>query len=67
MEEVLELYEEPYDEQRPVVCFEERPCQLLHEALPAKPQHPKRRDHEYQRGGMVHLFIAFEPLGGCAV
>lgn len=67
MEEILDLYEEPYDEKRPVVCFDERPCQLLREvreALPAKPQHPERRDHEYQRGGMVHLFIAFEPLGG---
>jgi hypothetical protein len=29
MEEVLDLYEEPYDEKRPVLCFEERPCQLL--------------------------------------
>ncbi|CAA9447145.1 MAG: Mobile element protein [uncultured Rubrobacteraceae bacterium] len=29
MEEVLDLYEEPYDEKRPVVCFDERPCQLL--------------------------------------
>jgi hypothetical protein len=28
MEEILDLYEEPYDEKRPVVCFEERPCQL---------------------------------------
>ena len=31
MEEVLDLYEEPYDEKRPVVCFDERPCQLLAE------------------------------------
>jgi hypothetical protein len=29
MEAVLDLYEEPYDEKRPVVCFDERPCQLL--------------------------------------
>jgi hypothetical protein len=28
-EEVLDLYEEPYDEKRPVVCFDERPCQLI--------------------------------------
>jgi hypothetical protein len=29
MEEILDLYEEPYDPKRPVVCFDERPCQLL--------------------------------------
>jgi hypothetical protein len=31
MEEVLDLYEEPYDSSRPVVCFDERPCQLIGE------------------------------------
>jgi hypothetical protein len=31
MEEVLDLYEEPYDERWPVVCFDERPCQLIGE------------------------------------
>ena len=31
MEEILDLYEEPYDPNRPVVCFDERPCQLLAE------------------------------------
>jgi hypothetical protein len=33
MEEVLDLYEEPYDERRPVVCFDERPCRLIGEVL----------------------------------
>jgi hypothetical protein len=67
MEEVLDLYEEPYDEKRPVVCFDERPCQLLaeiREPLPHAAGHPKRRDHEYERRGMAHLFVAFEPLRG---
>jgi hypothetical protein len=67
IEEVLDLYEEPYDEKRPVVCFDERPCQLLAEVrqpLGAKPGRPERRDHEYQRGGMAYLFVAFEPLTG---
>ncbi len=67
MEEVLDLYEEPYDEKRPVVCFDERPCQLLaevREPLPVGAGRPERRDHEYQRRGMAHLFVAFEPLAG---
>ena len=67
MEEVLDLYEEPYDPRRPVVCFDERPCQLLaevREPLAMGPGRPERRDHEYQRRGMAHLFVAFEPLSG---
>jgi hypothetical protein len=67
MEEVLDLYEEPYDPKRPVVCFDERPCQLLaevREPLRLGAGRPERRDHEYQRQGMAHLFVAFEPLMG---
>ncbi len=67
MEEVLDLYEEPYDEKRPVVCFDERPCQLLAEVRePLSPGAgiPRRQDHEYERRGMAHLFVAFEPLSG---
>jgi hypothetical protein len=67
MEEVLDLYEEPYDPNRPVVCFDERPCQLLadlREPLPHAAGRPQRRDHEYERRGMAHLFVAFEPLTG---
>jgi len=67
MEEVLDLYEEPYDQKRPVVCFDERPCQLLaevREALSVGAGVPERRDHEYKRRGMAHLFVAFEPLTG---
>jgi hypothetical protein len=67
MEEILDLYEEPYDPKRPVVCFDERPCQLLaevRESLPLKPGKPKRVDSEYERRGMAYVLMAFEPLKG---
>ncbi len=67
MEDVLDLYEEPHDPLLPVVCFDERPCQLLaevREPLPGAPGRPERRDHEYERRGMAHVLMAFEPLSG---
>ena len=54
MEDVLDLYAEPYDPQRPVVCFDETSTQLLAEtrpALPAQPGLPRRQDYEYRREG----------------
>ena len=36
----------------------------VREPLPARPSSPAKQDHEYQRGGMANLFMAFEPLGG---
>jgi len=68
MEEVLDLYEEPYDEKRPVVCFDERPCQLIGESvrdpLPMKPGPIERFDSEYERGGVCWVLMSFEPLSG---
>ena len=67
MEEILDLYEEPYDPKRPVVCFDERPCQLLaevRESLACKSGKPKRVDSEYERRGMANVLLAFEPLKG---
>lgn len=67
MEEVLDLYEKPYDPLLPVVCFDERPCQLIGdviEPLPPKPGQPARIDSHYQRGGTCHVLMAFEPLTG---
>lgn len=67
MEAVLDLYEEPYDPKRPVVCFDERPCQLLAEVREPSAMgrgRPERRDHEYQRRGTAHLFVAFKPSSG---
>ena len=67
MEDVLDLYAEPYDPQRPVVCFDETSTQLLAEtrpALPAQPGLPRRQDYEYRREGTRNLFLACEPLAG---
>ncbi len=67
MEAVLDLYEELYDPKRPVVCFDERPCQLLAEVrdlLPMEPGKAKRFDSEYERKGTAHVLMAFEPLKG---
>ena len=67
MEDVLDLYAEPYDPQRPVVCFDETSTQLLADTrlpLPPQPGHPLRRDYEYRREGTRNLFMACEPLAG---
>ena len=67
MEDVLELYAEPYDPQRPVVCFDETSTQLLADvrpSIPPAPGRPKREDYEYQRGGTRNLFLTCEPLRG---
>ena len=67
MEDLLALYEEPYDPLRPVICFDERPCQLLGEVLapiPMKLGRAKRQDNEYERKGTCCILIAFEPLKG---
>jgi len=67
MEDVLELYHEPYDPLRPVVCFDEGTKQLLGEnrtPLPMLPGTPQRYDYEYQRHGTCNLFMFFEPLQG---
>ena len=67
MEDVLDLYAEPHDPERPVVCFDETSTQLLadvREPLPAKPGRPRREDYEYQRAGARNLFLSCEPRAG---
>ena len=67
MEDVLDLYAEPYDPQRPVVCFDETSTQLLAETrppMPPQPGRPMRQDYEYRREGTRNLFLACEPLAG---
>ena len=65
MENILDLYAQPYDPDRPVVCFDERPCQLIGEkrvATPVQPGQPARYDSEYERKGTCNLFGFFQPL-----
>lgn len=67
METILHLYQLPYDPMYPVVCIDERPCQLIEQTtdpMPMEPGKPKREDYHYKRNGVVNLFIAFEPLTG---
>ena len=65
MEDVLDLYERPYDPQEPVMCFDETSKQLIAETrapLTVKPGQPLRYDYEYERQGTRNLFLFFEPL-----
>jgi len=67
MEEILDLYAEPYDPLYPLVCFDESPYQLVSEVrqpLPVAPGQPVRYDYEYRREGTCNLFMFFEPLQG---
>lgn len=67
MEDVLDVYERPFDPAHPVVCLDETSRQLLGEVqppCPPEPGRPARHDPEYIRGGVVNLFLALEPLQG---
>jgi len=67
MEDILDLYEEAYDPKRPVVCIDERPCQLIDDILtpiPMKSGKAKKVDYQYERKGTCSVFIACEPITG---
>ena len=67
MEDVLDLYAEPYDPDRPVVCFDETSTQLLADTrppIPVRPGQPRRQDYEYRRAGTRNIFPTCEPLAG---
>ena len=60
MEDVLEVYERPYDQQEPVVCLDEKPITLhadLRPASPAIPGREARRDNEYERCGTANVSV----------
>ena len=67
MEEVLGVYEQPYNSDVPVVCMDEQPVQLTKETrapIDATLKHPKRVDYEYERAGTACIFLFAEPLAG---
>ena len=67
MEEVLDVYAQPYDENYPVICMDEQPVQLhkeIRRPIAATATHPKRVDYEYERAGTASIFMFTEPLAG---
>jgi hypothetical protein len=67
MEDILDLYEEPYDPKRPKLCMDERPCQLIDDIvapIAMKSGKAMKYDYEYERKGTCSVFIVCEPLTG---
>lgn len=67
MEDVLDLYAEPFKTRYPMICFDERPVQLIadvYDPLPMQVGQPRRYDYEYKRNGTCNLFIMCQPLAG---
>lgn len=67
MEDILEVYERPADPQKPVVCLDEKPIQLIEDVRPPSGLLPglcQRVDYEYKRNGTCNLFCAVEPKRG---
>jgi hypothetical protein len=67
MEDVLQVYQLPYDPERPVICMDEASKQLIGETrvpLPTEPGAPLREDYEYERFGVVSEFVFVQPLRG---
>ena len=67
MEDILDVYQRPYNPLYPVVCLDETSRQLIEETrvpIAVKPGEPKKVDYEYRRNGVVDLFMIFEPLAG---
>jgi hypothetical protein len=67
MEDVLALYEKPYDPKEPVVCLDEKPVSLhadVRPGRPARPSHVAKRDNEYKRCGTANIFGIVEPKVG---
>ena len=67
MEDVIDVYELPYDPMYPVVCMDEKPYQLLDDVrqpLPVRPGGNQKTDSEYKRNGTCSIFAFVEPLGG---
>jgi hypothetical protein len=67
MEDILDLYERPYNPDEPLICFDEMSYQLLSdtsESMPIKPGKAKRYDYHYDRKGVCNVLCAYEPRLG---
>lgn len=67
MEEVLDIYERDYNPQKPVICFDERPSQLIGDVvmpISMKSGQVQRQDYHYKRNGTCCVMMAVEPLAG---
>lgn len=67
MYDVLDLYEEPYDPERPIVCLDEKTKQLLSDKrkpIPIEPGRSEKYDYEYVRNGTANIFMAVEFKAG---
>ncbi len=67
MEDILDVYTRPFDSNRPLVCMDEMPKQLIGETrspLPPEPGKPERFDYHYVRNGVANIFCVCEPLLG---
>lgn len=67
MYDILDLYEEPYDQKKPVIGLDEKPKQLVEDSrksIPMKTGRSKKQDYEYIRRGTANIFMAVEPKGG---
>ncbi len=65
MEEVLDLYENPYDSRYPLLCMDETSKQLVSDVQPPLPPQPGqivRQDYEYERNGVCNLFEVISKL-----
>jgi len=67
MEDVLAVYSRPLNPSIPVICMDERPCQLLDDVrnpVAGKPGSVRKEDNEYIRNGTCSVFLFTEPLAG---
>jgi len=67
MEDILHLYAQPYDEHKPLVCFDEKPLVVhgeVREPLTLTPGGKRRSEYEYERLGTANVFVFVEPLAG---
>ena len=66
MEDVLDVYTRPHDPKRPQVCLDETSRQLLADVTPPRPLAPgvaAKEGYEYERQGVVNLFLVCQPKG----